>query len=524
MSSDGYLSDAATRHQVHVQRYAGGSLKRLAKFITKAISTAKSRVSEGLSRYGTQRYEKQIQELQGELAGVYGEMKQQAVLDLTEFGGYEAEFNMTLLGKVVKTVVQLNRPSIEQVAAAALADPLDLEVGKGRQRISINGALDQYGTKKSAEIISEIRMGSALGETSGQISRRLTSLGVQQRDQAHALVNTMTNHIATTARVEVLKDNDDILKGMRRIATLDSRTTLFCMSIDQTIIPLDGPKPPYHWRCRTTLIPVLKDEFAREVPGSTRPAIGPNGVEQVSSKTSYGEWLARQPASFQKDVLGPARYELFSKGELTLDKFVDDNGKTLTLQQLRQREAVTFRQPTGEFTVYDIGYPIRKPDVSTPARRAAVEIENRIRGDALETGAFIGDDGSILLQRQGQPDRVGFPESEFGKLRGTTFTHNHPGNSPFSIEDVELASYIGLHELRAVGPTLRYTMVAEKGWPSGEVVDKLSDQVEQEAIKRVYDLVNRGELEREHTQSEAEHQFWSILSGRVGLKYSRERS
>lgn len=322
MSSDGYLSDVATRHQVHVQRYAGGSLKRLAKFITKAISTAKSRVSEGLSRYGTQRYEKQIKELQGELAGVYGEMKQQAVLDLTEFGGYEAEFNMTLLGKVVKTVVQLNRPSNEQIAAAALADPLDLEVGKGRQRISINGALDQYGTKKSAEIISEIRMGSALGETSGQISRRLTSLGVQQRDQAQALVNTMINHIAT----------------------LDSRTTLFCMSIDQTIIPLDGPKPPYHWRCRTTVIPVLKDEFAREIPGSTRPSVGPDGAEQVNSKTSYAEWLARQPAAFQKDVLGPARYELFSKGELSIDRFVDDDGKTLTLKQLREREPMAFER------------------------------------------------------------------------------------------------------------------------------------------------------------------------------------
>lgn len=269
-------------------------------------------------------------------------MKQQAVLDLAEFGGYEAEFNMTLLGKVVKTVVQLNQPSIEQVAAAALADPLDLEVGKGRQRISINGALDQFGTKKSAEIISEIRVGSALGETSGQISRRLTSLGVQQRDQAQALVNTMTNHIATTARVEVLKDNDDILKGMRRIATLDSRTTLFCMSIDQTIIPLDGPKPPYHWRCRTTVIPVLKDEFAREIAGSTRPSVGPDGAEQVSSKTSYGEWLARQPASFQKDVLGPERYKLFSKGELAIDRFVDDNGKILTLRQLREREPMAF--------------------------------------------------------------------------------------------------------------------------------------------------------------------------------------
>ncbi len=60
---------------------------------------------------------------------------------------------------------------------------MELEVGKGRQCISINGALDQYGPKKSVEIISEIRMGSALGGASDQISRRLTSLGVQQRDQ-----------------------------------------------------------------------------------------------------------------------------------------------------------------------------------------------------------------------------------------------------------------------------------------------------------------------------------------------------
>lgn len=344
MSNEGYLADAATRHQVHVQRYAGGSLKKLAKFITKAISTAKARVADGLSAYGSKRYERQIQALQGDLAEIYGEMKGQAVLDLTEFGGYEAEFNMTLLGKVVKAVVQLNRPVPEQIAAAALAEPMDLEVGKGRQRISIAGALDEFSTKKSAEIISQIRVGSALGETNDQIAKRLTPLGIKQKDQAAALVNTMTNHIASTARVEVLKQNDDILKGMRRIATLDGRTTLFCISIDQTIIPLDGVRPPYHWRCRTTLIPVLKDEYAREIAGSTRPSVGPDGVEQVSSKTSYGEWLARQPASFQSDVLGPARYELFSKGELPIDRFVDDNGKTLTLQQLREREPLAFER------------------------------------------------------------------------------------------------------------------------------------------------------------------------------------
>ncbi|MNH23416.1 hypothetical protein D3C79_833120 [compost metagenome] len=105
---------------------------------------------------------------------------------------------------------------------------------------------------------------------------------------------------------------------------------------------MTAPSPPFHWNCRTTEIPVLKDEFARDIPGSTRPAVGPDGAEQVSSKTTYGEWLARQPAAFQKDVLGPERYKLFSKGELTIDRFVDDNGKTLTLKQLREREPMAF--------------------------------------------------------------------------------------------------------------------------------------------------------------------------------------
>lgn len=87
---------------------------------------------------------------------------------------------------------------------------------------------------------------------------------------------------------------------------------------------------------------MLKAEYRREIPGSTRPAVGPNGVEQVSSKTTYGEWLARQPAAFQKEVLGPARYELFSKGDLSIDRFVDDNGRQYTLDQLKNLEPHAF--------------------------------------------------------------------------------------------------------------------------------------------------------------------------------------
>ena len=342
MSADGHLTDAATRHSIYIQRLAGGNLKKVASFITRAITTAKERISAGLTAYGTNRYNSQIETLQSDLASIYGEMKEQAVMDFGDLAEYELDFSARMLGQVTKIGVVFNTPSAAMVRAAALADPLELEARKGLQRISINGALDQFGTKKSAEIIGEIQIGSAMGETSQQIQRRLTSLHQLQSDQASSLVRTMTNHIASTARMEQLKANDDILDGWIAIATLDSKTSPYCRSVDQKWFPFDAPKPPFHWHCRTSFIPRLKPEYAREIKGSTRPSIGSGGVEMVSSKTSYQEWLGRQSAEFQKDVLGPNRYALFSKGELTLDKFVDDAGRTLTLKQLREREADAF--------------------------------------------------------------------------------------------------------------------------------------------------------------------------------------
>lgn len=342
MSADGYTTDAATRHQVYVQRFGSGLAGKAAKFVRKAIKRAKEAVSEGLSQYATARYNRQIEALRGDLNAIYGQLSEQQRLDLGEFAQYEFTFNSKLLGQIVKASVRLAEPSPEMIASAVLADPLELAVGKGRQVIDITGALAQFGSKKTADILSEIAIGSSLGETQRQIVRRLTSLGVSHEEQVGSLVRTMTNHVASSARAETLKQNDDILQGHRWIATLDSRTTPVCRARDRKVYPLDGPKPPAHWGCRSSIAPVLKPEYQREIPGSTRPSVGPDGVEQVISKTSYGDWLARQPAAFQKEVLGPARYKLFSKGDLSIDRFVDDNGKQYTLDQLKDLEPHAF--------------------------------------------------------------------------------------------------------------------------------------------------------------------------------------
>jgi len=78
------------------------------------------------------------------------------------------------------------------------------------------------------------------------------------------------------------------------------------------------------------------DAFSRE---RVRELIG-----QVPAATTYQEWLKRQTREFQDDILGQTKAKLFRKGGVTLDKFVLENGKELTLKQLATQEAAAFRK------------------------------------------------------------------------------------------------------------------------------------------------------------------------------------
>lgn len=343
MSSEGYLEDEATRHAIYIAFFAAHEAEMVTAFITQTINTAKARVAEGMSRYGTQRYERQIQVLQRDLAAIHSEMKGKLFADMQKLAVQEVAYNVDLMKEVVKPKVQVHTPPPQVVTSAATFDPMSLEARKGVQKISINGALDQFATKKSAEIISEIQIGTALGEPSQAIGRRITNLHGLQREQAATLVRTVTNHISSTARMQTLKANDDILDGWRWISTLDSKTSHMCQARDQKLYGWDDPRPPGHWSCRSSSVPALKKEYEREIPGSTRPSVGPNGAEPVASGTSYQEWLSRQTVAFQREVLGAKRYYLFSKGGLSLDRFVNGNGKTLTLDQLKKRQPEAFK-------------------------------------------------------------------------------------------------------------------------------------------------------------------------------------
>jgi len=65
----------------------------------------------------------------------------------------------------------------------------------------------------------------------------------------------------------------------------------------------------------------------------------PSETGEVSAKTTYPQWLRRQPKAFQDEVLGKARAKLFRDGKLPIDRFIDDRGNTLTLAELVSRDS-----------------------------------------------------------------------------------------------------------------------------------------------------------------------------------------
>lgn len=59
----------------------------------------------------------------------------------------------------------------------------------------------------------------------------------------------------------------------------------------------------------------------------------------ISAETTMNDWLRGQPKEFVVDSIGPKRAELFLTGQLSIDKFTDLTGRTLTLDELKATSA-----------------------------------------------------------------------------------------------------------------------------------------------------------------------------------------
>lgn len=202
---------------------------------------------------------------------------------------------------------------------------------------------------------AQVRQGAMNGETNQQIVARIVGKNGQPgvmdvaRSHAQTLVHSSVQTVANEARRKTFQANDDIVKGIKQVSTLDSHTSLICVSysgaewnldyepINGTTLPYKGGVPR-HWGCRSVEVPITKT-FAElgldipEPPTSTRASES----GQIAANTSFNDFLKRRGKAYQDEVLGVGRAELWRKGKITLRDLVNGDGNPLTLSELLRK-------------------------------------------------------------------------------------------------------------------------------------------------------------------------------------------
>jgi len=328
------LLDSFIKHQINIDRFSNYEAQRLLKILDQAIIQAKDIVSKTNGIETKARYERVLSNMRT-LSGMLNE-KLYEIIE-SDFKGL-ARIETQFISKVLKAngiTVNLEMPPVEKLWAAASNDNYADTHEKFKDYI--NGLSKCFYETWS----TNIRAGWLNGMTAAQITRNVLgsvdniNLDAKEmkklRNSLKMNSKTMIAEMATTARHETYNANSSLFSGYRYIGVLDDRQCLLCGSMDQRLFKTLGDMPhlPQHRSCRCIALPEVRG-LENYDPDDTRAAM--DGPEKAS--TSYADWLAKQDAETQKDILGKSRYELYKNG-LPITKFID-NGKMIKLKDLEK--------------------------------------------------------------------------------------------------------------------------------------------------------------------------------------------
>jgi len=310
-----------------------------------------------------------------ELRKTYREINSVTSKDMISLLKDQVSFQWQSMDAAVGRIWRTRRPAISQ--NFVLEQPL---VGNK----TLEEGWQNVGMTERRRIEQTIRRGIAERKTMEQIAVSVRRGNIHRitRSQSEALVITATTAVSTEADHAVYQANEKALNGWQYVAVLDSKTTPICSHRDGTIYPVGDTvhRPPAHYRCRSTTVPVFKSwEQMGELEGVAEVRRrNLNGLSKAQQRyydgltplrESYNQWLSRQSQSTQLRHLGDyKKVALLNEGKLTVDRFVNDQGNSIGIRELR---AMTYDTP------------------ATDSRRFALAKDQL---DAMQLNALSADD------------------------------------------------------------------------------------------------------------------------------------
>ena len=340
------LDNSYTAHQIDVVRYSAGEAKKVDAFLLDLIDYLETRLTkEGDSIASKKRLQILLDDVKKRMSGELSRFTDEFLAEVEPFVKSELEFNYKAFNAFTSPVM----PTIEQALSAINNNPLLLN-GSAVDFSAYTRGWQQKEVDRIAGIISN---GYYSGMTTQQIARDVIGTKSARyadgklnltKANAYSMAKTAVMHMSSQTKARFFEANDDIVVGEEVVATLDSSTSNFCRWADgNKYYYRDGkfPRPPYHHGCRTSLSPLLSEEYAFATEGGTRPAVSGGKAERVSAETTYYEWLKGQPLSTVQSALGKTQADIFLNSGLSPAEFkaasTTQLGQPLTLKEMAAR-------------------------------------------------------------------------------------------------------------------------------------------------------------------------------------------
>ena len=363
------IRDQLLAHQVELIRFGKGMATRINRLINSAEPELQRALRARLDRIAhlgwdpgpatTRRMQRTFKLITELNKPTFAEVNALVRKELRGLAIGETQFIAGVFTDSLPVAFEPALPAAATLAGIVRARPFENEI--------LRQWLGTYSRNDRRRMMDEIRQGLLFDESPTQISRRIFgtralggSDGVREitRRGAQTLAQTSTSAISNATRQAFYLANKRFIPREQYVATLDSRTTPICSSLDGNLYPVgEGPIPPVHINCRSIRVPIINgrklgtrpavaatERNLRGLQGQARARAIDKLVGRVPAATTYQQWLGRQNVAFQNEVLGPTRGVLFRKGEIDLAGFVDQSGSRWTLRELYDQDPTRFRR------------------------------------------------------------------------------------------------------------------------------------------------------------------------------------
>jgi SPP1 gp7 family putative phage head morphogenesis protein len=319
---------------------------------------------------------------------------------------------------------------------------------------SLKDHFDAIGTLELARIDAKVKAGLAENLSPKKIIESVIQTTTLTEIQAKALVRTAITNTQSKAIDLVMSRNSELLVGYRFTAVLDNRTSAICAHHDGEVYKVDDIRfrPPLHWNCRSSIVPVLKNkaQLLKSLDETPDTRLKANKLKETSEKIldgspppveTYGSWLKRQSMEVQVKHLGSEeKAGLLQKGFLEVKAFTTSKGQQLSISSLRKLDnARTFLYPTRQTIVnakesdqlfvtatrpYDL---LRSPELTTKLRTMYIaDAENAAQALSLTDfrGTSLAGKRSVRVRSNNEFDERNNNFDPFTGEQSSTLLYN----------------------------------------------------------------------------------------------------